>query len=107
MHKPGLETDFPETGIFTRDQRALVDFDTEVAGTGISNYFAGVVVRAKTLSHEFVEAELLRPTHFNDSIHRRANRDPSNRCGDVVSRHGLNEHWRQSDGRTIARSISD
>ena len=46
----------------------------------------------KALKNEFVEPELLWSCHFHDSIHGRANGDPSNGCGDIFSCHGLDEH---------------
>lgn len=61
----------------------------------------------ETLENEFVGAELLRPGHFNDSTYRGANRYPSNRCGNIVSRHGLDAGRRQSNSRAVAGSISD
>jgi hypothetical protein len=64
-----------------------------------------VVVEA--LSNELIDAELSRAGHFDDSIHRSANCNPSNRFGDIISRHGLNEHWCQSNGRAVAGGVSD
>jgi len=61
----------------------------------------------EALTNELIEAEPLRAGYFDDSIHRSANCNPSHRFGDTISRHGLNEHWCQSNGRAVAGSVSD
>jgi hypothetical protein len=88
-------------------QGALIDFDPEVAGASVCDYIAWIVVGAKALPDEFVEAELLRACHFDDAVHRSAHSNLSNSCGDIFCGHGLDEHWRQSNVRAVAGSISD
>jgi hypothetical protein len=50
---------------------------------------------------ELVQAKLLRAGDFDDAVHRRAHRDPADGLGDVVSRHGLDEHRGKSNSVAI------
>src|SRR5579871_5620850 len=60
LDEPVLETDFTESGIFTRDQRSIVDLDSEVACSSVGNDSARIASEAEALTDEFIEAELLR-----------------------------------------------
>src|SRR5438477_1729978 len=55
----------------------------------------------------FSKTEMWRARHFNGAIRWRAHRDPADRLGDVVSRHGLNQHGRQPNRRADSGFISD
>ena len=63
--------------------------------------------RAKALTNQLVEAELLRTGYFHRAIDWRAHRDPADCLGDVVSRHGLNEDRGQPNCRAVSGFIGD
>ena len=71
-------------------------FHSEMAGARVRDDRTRIIVSPETLKNEFIKAEWLRSPHLDKSIYRSANRDPRNRCGDVVSRHRLYEHVRFS-----------
>ena len=61
----------------------------------------------KALTDQFVETELFQARHFNRAIQKRADGDPADRLGNVVSRPGLNEYRWQPNRRSVSGFIGD
>src|SRR6185503_3161544 len=108
---PLVEPDVAEPRLAPGNQGTFIEFRPEVPRVGIGDDFAGVLVRGKALTDQFVETELLRTGHFSGAVHWGAHGDPADRLRDVVSRHGLKEHgWqpdRRSDGGVIGNALDE
>ena len=63
----------------------------------VGDHLAGIAAGAEARADELVEPELVGPGDLDDAVHRRAHGDPAERAGDVIGRHGLDEHGRQPD----------
>src|SRR5579859_294291 len=70
LGEPICEADLTKPGAVTRDQCALVDFDSEVAGGGVCDYISWIVVCAETFADELIETELFWAPYFSDAIYR-------------------------------------
>src|SRR6185295_13298416 len=107
LAEPLLEADLAESRVVGRNQRALAELGPEVPGVRVDDNLAGVVARAQALTDQLIETELLGTGHLNRAIQRRAHGDPADRRGDVISRHGLNEHRWHPHRRSIRGFIGD
>ncbi len=66
-----------------------------------------VVPRAQCLGYELVEAEPLRSGHLGRALQRGLHGGLGHRLGDVLGRHGLEEHVRYAYGVAARRGVGD
>jgi hypothetical protein len=107
LAEPRLEADLAESRVAGRNQRALTEDGPEIPRVRVSDNLAGIVARAEALTYQFIETELLRTGDFDGAIHWRTHGDPGDRLGDVISRHGLNQHRWQPNRRADGGFIGD
>src|SRR6266850_3626843 len=100
LAEPLVEPDVAESHLAPRNQGIFIEFRPEVPRVRIGDDLAGVLVRGKALTDQFVETELLRTGHFNGAVHWSAHDDPGDLFRDVISRHRLKEHGGQADRRS-------
>ena len=62
---------------------------------------------AQSPSNEFIETELFWPRHLDGAIDWRAHGDSTDRNGDIVSRHGPDEHGCQTNLVAVGRGSGD
>jgi len=107
LTEPVFEPDRAESPVVAGKECALVHLDTVAARARVSDHFTRIVACAETPPDHFVETKLLGPGHFYGAILGRPHGNPRNRFGDIVSRHGLDEHRCQSNRRTVGGGIGD
>ena len=90
-----------------REQGPLPQLGAEVARVRIGDHLARVVARAEALPDQVVEAELLGTRDLDHAIHWRTEGDLCQGAGDIVRRHGLDEHRRQADRGAVGGSIGN
>ena len=91
LAEPVLETNFAESRVVSRNQRALVEFCPEVPRARVDDNLTRVVARGEAPTDQLIEAEPFRAGHFNRAIQWRAHGGCRNRLGNVIGRHGLNQ----------------
>lgn len=108
MGEPVLEARLAESRVIAGNKCALAQLGAVVARVRVSDNFARIVTCADALPDEIVETELFGPRYFNRAIHWRANRDPGDRAGDIVSRIGwMNTGARRTVLPSVAASAMD
>ena len=107
LAEPFLEADLAESRLAGGNQRALAELGPEVPRVRIDHNLAGVVPRGEALADQFIETERLGTGHINRAVQWLAHGDPADRLGDVISRHGLNEHRWQPNRRPDSGFIGD
>ena len=105
--QPLMQADLAESRVVGRNQRTLAEFGPEVSRVWVGDNVARVVARAEALTDQLIETELLGTGHFDGPIHRRAHGDLTDRLGDIISRHGLNERRWQPNARSVGGFIGD
>ena len=105
--EPVLEMRLTKARVIAGDEGAFAKCRAEVARLRISDNLAPIVVRFQAESDERVEPELFRSPDFNRAVYRRADRDHTDRFGDVVSRDWLNECRWHPDGVAVGGAVGD
>src|SRR5688572_26898313 len=95
--EPVVEADLAERGTIGYEC-TLAQLRAEVTATQIWHDRTRIVKRRQVSAHELVQAKLLRPRHLDDAVHWWSERDPGDRCRDVLCRHRLNQHGCKSHG---------
>src|SRR5947207_1391419 len=85
LAEPLAEPDVAESRLAPRNQRPFTEFGPEVPRVRIGDNLAGVVVRGEALTDQFVETELLRTRHFDDTVDSATHGDRTDRTHDVVN----------------------
>src|SRR5258708_3145194 len=107
MFDPVRETHLAESRAIAGKECALAKLHAVVARVRVSDNFALIVACAQALSDEFVKTELFGSSYFNRAVHRRAHRDLSDRTGDIVGRHRLDERRWQAYFVAVGGKIGD
>ena len=107
LFEPVRETRLVEPRVIARNECALANRHAVVARVRVGDNLARIVACAQTLSDEFVKPELFGPGYFHSAVHRRAYRDLSDRTGDIVGRHRLDEHRWQAYRVAVGGKIGD
>ncbi len=105
---PRVEARLADVGLAQRDQRFLRQLRAEVAGVLVVDHLARIVLCAERARDEFIEAEPLGSAHFGDAVQRRAERQLTQHCDDVVGQDRLDQRGgRNADLVAIAGRIGD
>ena len=107
LTEPGFETRLAESRVVAGNECALAHLHAVVARVRVSDNLARILACGQTPPDEFIETKLFRPPYFNGAIHWWAHRDPAYRTGDIVGRHGLDEHRWQAHLVAVGGKIGD
>src|SRR4051794_32889362 len=73
----------------------------------VADHLTHIVVRAKDALDEPIEIERFGPPDFKRAIQRSTRHDPRDRSCNIVSGNRLDEHWWQTNGSPVSRSVRD
>src|SRR5437867_489456 len=107
LAQPVVETGLTEHRVFFGDERPFSQYRAGVEGLRIGHYLARVVQRAEETSDQSVKAKLLGAADFDHAVDRSTHGDPPYGRGDIVRRHGLEQHWCQADAIAVGRGVRD
>src|SRR5689334_18443291 len=107
LFEPVREARLAEARVIARNECALANLDAVVARVRVSDNVARILPCGKSLPGEFIEMKLFRPSYFNSAVHRLAQRDFSDRAGDIIGRHRLNERVWQAYCVALGGKIGD
>src|SRR3954471_17528768 len=95
LEEPIVESDLAKSRAVSGNKRSFGELGAEITRVRIGDDVARIMPRGESLTDQLVEAELLRPCHFDHPVQRCTDGDSGDCLGDVVSGHGLNEYRRQ------------
>jgi len=102
--QPVLKSSLPDARVIAGNERTLAQFGAVILRVGIGDHIARIVQCAETLADQIIETELFGPRDLNDAVHRRAQGDLVHRTGNILRRHGLDEHRRQANRVAVGGS---
>src|SRR5438309_9238063 len=107
LAQPVVETGLTQHRVFSGDERPFSQHRAEVGGLRIGDYLARIVPRGEETSDEPVKTELLGAADFYDAVDRSTDGGPPYGLGDIIRRHGLEQHRCQADGINVGRGVRD
>jgi hypothetical protein len=105
--EPVVEPDLPEFCFIAGEERERFELGTEIACVRVCDHLTQIVARSEVPLNESVQVKVFGPADFNRAIQWTAGRDSSDGTSDVVSRNGLDEHWRHANSVAVRRGIGD
>ena len=102
-----MEVDLAEMNRVVRNQGALLQHRSEVAGLRVGDDGPFVPGRRETIADELVEPELLRAADLDYGVGWRPLADLADRGGDIIRGDRLKQHMRQPNDVTVRRFVRD